>query len=322
MPNPSKHKLSCCRRAPSSCPALKYPAIMALYATTSGSHVASTRGASAVRPDAQSFLTSASHVPPSSLGADSTSRRASSSSTRQTSARRRSPEKEEDDALWEMALGGAAATAEPAMRRRGLGAVVLSEGGGYGACDAEARPEGRGPGQGEGRNHPPTRIAPVSPLDAHQSPPTAAAFSLSSRHPQPPPPPAAAPPRAAACSHPLRRPDLLPPPPPARPPCVLAVVVLGGGIWLSHRAATTDCERFLERPVIALGVLLFVLSLTGLAGALCENWAKIRSYLQDDKVCEKLGARQETLNQFVNTNLSPAQGAAFDSPLLSSMCLE
>ena len=37
---------------------------------------------------------------------------------------------------------------------------------------------------------------------------------------------------------------------------VLTVVVLGGRIWLSNRAATTDCERFMERPVIALGVLL------------------------------------------------------------------
>ncbi|GJM97817.1 hypothetical protein PR202_ga14773 [Eleusine coracana subsp. coracana] len=151
---------------------------------------------------------------------------------------------------------------------------------------------------------------------------------------------------------------------------VLAIVTLGGGAWLSHRASTTDCERFLERPIIALGVLLLALSLAGLAGSLCrascllwlyllalfllivllfaftvfafvvtnrgagwvvsgrgykeyrlgdystwlqrrvensENWAKIRSCLQDSKVCEKLGARKETLTQFVNTNLSPIQ---------------
>ncbi|GJN38990.1 hypothetical protein PR202_gb28079 [Eleusine coracana subsp. coracana] len=140
---------------------------------------------------------------------------------------------------------------------------------------------------------------------------------------------------------------------------VLAIVTLGGGAWLSHRASTTDCERFLERPIIALGVLLLALSLAGLAGSLCrascllwlyllalfllivllfaftifafvvtnrgagwvvsgrgykeyrlgdystwlqrrvensENWAKIRSCLQDGKVCEKLGARKETLS--------------------------
>ncbi|KAF0890091.1 hypothetical protein E2562_037251 [Oryza meyeriana var. granulata] len=55
---------------------------------------------------------------------------------------------------------------------------------------------------------------------------------------------------------------------PARPPRVLAVIVL------SHHAVTTDYERFLEWPVIALGVLLFILSLASLAslaGALCEN---------------------------------------------------
>jgi hypothetical protein len=151
---------------------------------------------------------------------------------------------------------------------------------------------------------------------------------------------------------------------------VLAVVTLGGGVWLHHRASTTDCERFLERPVIALGALLLVFSLAGLAGSLCrsscllwfyllaifllivllfaftvfafvvtnrgagwavsgrgyeeyrlgdystwlqrrventENWGKIRSCLQDGMVCEELGAMNETLSQFVNTNLSPTQ---------------
>ena len=140
---------------------------------------------------------------------------------------------------------------------------------------------------------------------------------------------------------------------------------VGGGAWLSHRASSTNSERFLERPVIALGVLLLVLSLTGLAGALClascllwlfllilllfaftvfafvvtnrgagwvvsgrgykeyrlgdystwmqrrvedsQNWAKIRSCLQDGEVCQKLAARKETVAQFVNSNLSPIQ---------------
>jgi len=59
---------------------------------------------------------------------------------------------------------------------------------------------------------------------------------------------------------------------------VLAVVALGGGAWLSHRAST-DCERFLERPVIALGVLLLALSLAGLAGALCSASCLLWLYL-------------------------------------------
>jgi hypothetical protein len=151
---------------------------------------------------------------------------------------------------------------------------------------------------------------------------------------------------------------------------VLALAVLGGGIWLSHRAATTDCERFLERPVIALGALLLALSLAGLAGSLCrascllwlylvalfllialllvftvfafavtnrgagavvsgrgyreyrlgeystwlqrrvenrENWARIRSCLQDGQVCRKLAARRETPQQFAASHLSPIQ---------------
>uniref|UniRef100_A0A0D9WSR3 Tetraspanin n=1 Tax=Leersia perrieri TaxID=77586 RepID=A0A0D9WSR3_9ORYZ len=158
---------------------------------------------------------------------------------------------------------------------------------------------------------------------------------------------------------------------------VLSVVVLGGGIWLSHRATTTDCERFLERPAIALGVLLLALSLAGLAGALCRkscllwlyllalfvlivllfaftvfafvvtnrgagwvvsgrgykeyrlgdystwlqrrvedsgNWAKIRSCLQDGKVCGKLAARRETLGQFVAANLSPVESGCCKPP--------
>ncbi|XP_044959587.1 tetraspanin-8-like [Hordeum vulgare subsp. vulgare] len=158
---------------------------------------------------------------------------------------------------------------------------------------------------------------------------------------------------------------------------VLALAVLGGGIWLSHRAATTDCERFLERPVIALGALLLALSLAGLAGSLCgascllwlylvalfilialllvftafafvvtnrgagsvvsgrgykeyrlgeystwlqrrvedsENWARIRSCLRDGSVCQRFGARGESLQQFVTNNLSPIQSGCCKPP--------
>ncbi|KAG0465993.1 hypothetical protein HPP92_020157 [Vanilla planifolia] len=53
---------------------------------------------------------------------------------------------------------------------------------------------------------------------------------------------------------------------------LLAIPILGAGIWLSNRAST-DCEKFLERPVIALGVFLMVVSLAGLVGACCRvSW--------------------------------------------------
>uniref|UniRef100_A0A7C9D7C2 Tetraspanin n=2 Tax=Opuntia streptacantha TaxID=393608 RepID=A0A7C9D7C2_OPUST len=53
---------------------------------------------------------------------------------------------------------------------------------------------------------------------------------------------------------------------------LLSIPILGGGIWLAHRA-TTDCEKYLERPVIALGVFLMLVSLAGLIGACCRvNW--------------------------------------------------
>ncbi|XP_030456414.1 tetraspanin-8 [Syzygium oleosum] len=53
---------------------------------------------------------------------------------------------------------------------------------------------------------------------------------------------------------------------------LLSVPILGAGIWLSNRAST-DCEKFLERPVIALGVFLMLVSLAGLVGACCRvSW--------------------------------------------------
>ncbi|XP_073004420.1 tetraspanin-8-like [Typha latifolia] len=157
---------------------------------------------------------------------------------------------------------------------------------------------------------------------------------------------------------------------------LLSIPILSGGIWLSHRAAT-DCERFLERPIIALGVFLLLVSLAGIAGACCgascilwiylfvmfililllfcftvfafavtnkgagwvvsgrgykeyrlgdysnwlqkrvtnvDNWRRIKSCLQDGKVCNSLQERNQTLDQFINENLSPIQSGCCKPP--------
>lgn len=50
---------------------------------------------------------------------------------------------------------------------------------------------------------------------------------------------------------------------------LLSIPIIGGGIWLSKQAST-DCERFLDTPVIALGVFVFVVSIAGLVGSCCR----------------------------------------------------
>lgn len=157
---------------------------------------------------------------------------------------------------------------------------------------------------------------------------------------------------------------------------LLSIPVLGGGIWLSHRAST-DCEKFLQRPVIALGVFLLLVSLAGIVGACCrqscllwvyllvmfvlivllfcftifafvvtnkgvgqvvsgrgykeyklgdysnwlqnrvsnnKNWRKIKSCLQDGKVCKSLQDNNQTFSQFITTNLSPIQSGCCKPP--------
>lgn len=53
---------------------------------------------------------------------------------------------------------------------------------------------------------------------------------------------------------------------------LLSIPILGAGIWLS-RQGDSICEKFLEKPVIVLGVFLMVVSLAGLIGACCRvSW--------------------------------------------------
>ncbi|KAA8535395.1 hypothetical protein F0562_030452 [Nyssa sinensis] len=53
---------------------------------------------------------------------------------------------------------------------------------------------------------------------------------------------------------------------------VLSVPIIVTGVWLS-RQANSECERFLDKPIIAIGVFLVVVSLAGLIGACCRvSW--------------------------------------------------
>lgn len=52
----------------------------------------------------------------------------------------------------------------------------------------------------------------------------------------------------------------------------LSIPILGAGIWLSNKADTI-CEKFLEKPIIAIGVFLMLVSIAGLIGACCRvSW--------------------------------------------------
>ncbi|XP_021890645.1 tetraspanin-8-like [Carica papaya] len=53
---------------------------------------------------------------------------------------------------------------------------------------------------------------------------------------------------------------------------LLSIPILAGGIWLSKNGAS-ECEKFLDKPVIVLGVFLLLVSLAGLIGACCRvSW--------------------------------------------------
>lgn len=60
---------------------------------------------------------------------------------------------------------------------------------------------------------------------------------------------------------------------------LLSIPILGGGIWLSSKANSTDCMRFLQWPLIIIGVSIMVISLAGFAGACYRNTALLWFYL-------------------------------------------
>ncbi|XP_074565843.1 tetraspanin-3-like [Curcuma longa] len=60
---------------------------------------------------------------------------------------------------------------------------------------------------------------------------------------------------------------------------LVSIPILGGGIWLSVRANNTDCLRFLQWPIIIIGVAIMVISLIGFAGACYRLTWLLRVYL-------------------------------------------
>ncbi|KAG6586028.1 Tetraspanin-7, partial [Cucurbita argyrosperma subsp. sororia] len=53
---------------------------------------------------------------------------------------------------------------------------------------------------------------------------------------------------------------------------LLSIPILLVGIWLSTQA-TTECAKYLDKPVIIIGVLLMFISLAGVCGAWCRiSW--------------------------------------------------
>lgn len=58
-----------------------------------------------------------------------------------------------------------------------------------------------------------------------------------------------------------------------------SIPILSGGIWLSSRANNTDCLKFLQWPLIIIGVSIMVVSLAGFAGSCYRNTFLMYIYL-------------------------------------------
>ncbi|KAK4727851.1 hypothetical protein R3W88_032768 [Solanum pinnatisectum] len=59
---------------------------------------------------------------------------------------------------------------------------------------------------------------------------------------------------------------------------IISIPIIGGGVWLSKQA-NTECERFLEKPIIALGIFVMLISLAGLIGSCCRVSCLLWIYL-------------------------------------------
>ncbi|KAK7324958.1 hypothetical protein VNO77_28943 [Canavalia gladiata] len=60
---------------------------------------------------------------------------------------------------------------------------------------------------------------------------------------------------------------------------LLSIPILVGGIWLSTRANNTECLKFLQWPLIIIGLSIMVISLAGLVGSCYHNTFLMSLYL-------------------------------------------
>ncbi|CAN1329563.1 TET8 [Linum perenne] len=59
---------------------------------------------------------------------------------------------------------------------------------------------------------------------------------------------------------------------------LLSVPIIWAGVWLRNHGSS-ECERFLDTPIIVLGVFLLLVSIAGLVGACCKNSCLLWIYL-------------------------------------------